>query len=279
MRVKSFTLFCLVFSKLSFAFYIKDGIPDVEGKLDNVFKLNFSTKAKHPNCTGTIISDRTILTAAHCTDLIVSTDGLKMTLNDQFEYEVEDIKVPDEYYPLQSRYANLNLRSINYQFAGILTEDQEILKKETEEGLTYLHKEMAKYDIALIIVKKKFKRRHKRTDLSFVNPKLETKVIATGYGNIEVKGHSIVPKYVHCREALINYNEEYIGLNADVNKINDMITTGGDSGGPLLLPNKKQMGVLRGILSVLDEETNRYVWQSIYTPLTNHRNFILNNQK
>jgi V8-like Glu-specific endopeptidase len=260
------SLYCVSF--LCFGVY--DGYEDKTQKFKNVHELKLLEDGKFVGpCTATIISDYAILSAAHCFD---AKDKTEVSLS-KHKYKIKEIHTPSNYqeksntyYELISRLSILNLKSITPSWNAQDSEEwyfSQIL-------LNSIHIDLAKNDIAILITEKKISKKLKRTKLNFDVPLEGVRVYAVGYGWLKnqqmKKKHPEVPHYRS--EVITNAKSGTLGINSQTNI--DKITTPGDSGGPLLLDSShEQIGVLRGQVSFL-------TWnRSIYTPLSNHKEFIL----
>ncbi len=257
-----FCLFLLVLSQLALAEII-DGVEDNQKEYENVYKIAFKSSGDiYPHCTATIIDDYTVLTAAHCTDQIRAGKRLKLLIEGR-SYKVLAISIPNAYYSLSKAFYDSQDRL-----------DLDPLNSALQLDYAKKHKAVTQYDIALIKLKYKLSKLFKKTRLNFQKQYEGTAVTAVGYGYLSyeqtpsgiIYNNPLNPFY---RLETISRNEEFIELFS--RSIDDQITSAGDSGSPLLLESKEQVGVLRGI------NINSNYISSIYAPLSLHIEFIKNN--
>ena len=239
----------------SLCFGIYDGHEDASQNFKVVHKLKtFQNGAFVGPCTATIISDYSILTAAHCLDTNGENSIKELSIS-KHKYKVQKIHIPNSYrktsntyYKLIRHLNELNSRSITSSWSNQDNEDW----YHTQQLLQEAHIGLARSDIAIIITKRKISIELKRVKLNFDLHMEGIRVNAVGYGWLKSrhikKTHPQIPHFI--LEVLKNENDGTLGINSQTSI--GSITTPGDSGGPLLLDSShEQIGVLRGEVNYL----------------------------
>lgn len=251
---------------------IINGLVDNNGVFSNVVRLEIGPSELAPentyNCTGTVVADRTILTAGHCLyPLHQSPKSAVLKVNGD-EHQVAKVKFVDEFLELQSKYLGLMARqrsapfgSLKYINLGAKIQDAFILNSE--------------YDLALLITKRPIAAAIPRTKLDFGRLRKGKRVVAVGYGytGFSKEGGFFGPTTVanYRFERVVESPNSALAI-ANKNAPNG-ITAPGDSGSPLLIEEDsefEQKGVLSGAFSIRPNDAPR----SLYAPVRSHKRFL-----
>ena len=250
-------LLTLIYSSVAAAIY--NGTPAFLQRQELVYAVDISQDTVEvENCSGTVISDYTILTAAHCTAHLDLDAGQTVKLLGR-EYEVEDIFVPLSYYEASNKY---------YDALYSVEEDKKLYNKV----LLSSHRNVALHDLSLITLRKEVSSHVNRVQLIYKPTQSKTLVDIMGMGLMYMNKNTFefygVPDqlYFHSLYMRVLDNGVYIIEGKD---LFDYMTTPGDSGGAMLLPfTNMQIGVLRGSSAEPDRAA------SIFTPIYLHEEFI-----
>lgn len=258
----------------------------------NVYRLSFSYKARTgffsflsrtitgPVCTATAIGRFTILTAAHCVQVVRNYQNVSVNLDGE-SFPLEKVAIPDAYFPLADKYNEIDKRRNNVlneirEYRQIPVNLQKKLNSLVAEIIP-IHMKLANYDMAIITTKKALSNKIVLTKLKLSPITVGERVEVVGFGSIskDLNGFYFnTPTKPHYREEVLT---DIIGgyLEVSAKSDADFITTPGDSGGPLLLSNsQEQIGVLRGAAS---NAKNINASQFLY--LYEQKNFILSHLK
>lgn len=227
------------------------GIPIGEQVSDNlkksVIKIRLFWKS-NPDmpCSASVISNRTLLTSAHCVDKIDLRSDIKIVHQDE-TFKVATIFVPLSYYP----------------------EIEQFHSAQTYQERLLYHRSTAQYDIALINLEQDLPASYKPLKISFKKPSVGKQVKVIGVG-LTQSSHLL--KNVSVNTARMRIGTLHILPNQVLmvkgEHHSDHITAPGDSGGALL-EGESLIGVIRG------SSSTHLTAASIFTPLWMHKNFIL----
>lgn len=233
-------LFLLIYSLSSFA--IVPGVRSLDLE-KRVIKIKFTKFAISQSgiCTGTRISKREILTAAHCVKNYLNKKSkfLKLSINNK-NYSIKSIKVPDKYLELQQNY-----------------DDAISQKKPFASQL----KEVSRLDIAIIKVQNNIDSNILITKIS-KESSFRVKLCGYGYTRFvdnlffENKSQDL---FCGFNEAIYEGSYLFIKGNLANTSLEYSLTAPGDSGSPLFDSDMNQIAVLSGItINNLHDATSYY---------------------
>jgi len=267
----------ILISSTSYATII-EGALDKAGRFQNVAKLELGVAGASESelyvCTGTVISDRTVLTAGHCLYGLRADPHTSIVKINGAAYRASTFHFADGFLEGQKKYL-----SINSELNAAVFGTYNFKRLETQAKKRFL--ENAERDLALIITEGPIDLTVPRTKLRFTKLKEKSAVVAVGYGYTQFElgapyggysGQTDVP-YFRNELSSASPNSTYAIQNPSAKY---GVTSPGDSGSPLLISKKdehEQVGILSGLYSA----RLGAVPISLYTNLRKHRRFIRKN--